>query len=338
MSGQRIKIIDTTVRDGSHSVAHRFSPEQVAKVAAALDHAGVWAVAVGHGDGLGGASRQYGFPAHPDAELIAAAAGVMENARIATALLPGIGTKEDLRAAHEAGATVVRVSTVCTEADIGVQHIGLARELGMAAHSHLNMAHIATPERIAENARIVVDAGGEAMYLVDSAGALMRDDVRAAVKALREALPAEVEIGIHEHNNLSLAVSNSVAAIEEGATIIDVTLAGMGAGAGNCQAEPLIAVLDRLGYETGVDLLGVQDIADDFVRPELMPGPIVIDRLTGTLGYAGVPASFLLHAIRAGERFEVDPRELILELGRRKAVVGQEDMIIDVAAALARDA
>jgi len=336
VSGRRaVKIIDTTVRDGSHSVAHRFTPAQVATVAGALDRAGVWAVAVGHGDGLGAGSRQYGFAAHPDHELIAAAAAAMESSRIATALLPGIGTKEDLRAAHDAGASVVRVSTVCTEADIGVQHLGLARELGMLAHSHLNMAHIASPERIAENALIVAAAGGEAVYLVDSAGALMRDDVRAAVAALREALPAEVEIGIHEHNNLSLAVANSVAAIEEGATIVDVTLAGMGAGAGNCQAEPLVAVLDRLGYETGVDLLALQDVADGFVRPELMPGPIVIDRLTGTLGYAGVPASFLLHAIRAGERFDVDPREIVIELGRRKAVVGQEDMIIDVAAALA---
>ncbi len=330
-----VKIVDTTVRDGSHSVAHRFTPEQVATVGRALDRAGVWAVAVGHGDGLGAASRQYGFPAYPDPELIAAVAAVVERSRIATALLPGIGTKEDLRAAHDAVASVVRVSTVCTEADIGVQHIGLARELGMAAHSHLNMAHIAQPSTIAENARIVADAGGEAVYLVDSAGAMMRDDVRAAVAALRGALPDDVEIGIHEHNNLSLAVANSVAAVEEGASLVDVTLAGMGAGAGNCQAEPLVAVLGRLGYETGVDLLELQDIADSYVRAELMPGPIVIDRLTGTLGYAGVPASFLLHAVRAGERFGVDPRDVILELGRRKAVVGQEDMILDVAAKLA---
>lgn len=330
-----VKLVDTTVRDGSHSVAHQFSPGQVAKVAGALDAAGVWAVAVGHGDGLGAGSRQYGFPAYPDHELIAAAAAAMESSRIATALLPGIGTKEDLRAAHDAGASVVRVSTVCTEADIGVQHLGLARELGMFAHTHLNMAHIGTLEVFAESGRIVADAGSEAVYLVDSAGAFMRDDVRAAVAALRDALPSEVEVGIHEHNNLSLAVANSVAAIEEGATIVDVTLAGMGAGAGNCQAEPLVAVLDRLGYDTGVDLFSLQDIADDYVRTELMPGPIVIDRLTGTLGYAGVPASFLLHAIRAGERFGVDPRQIVVELGRRNAVVGQEDMILDVAAKLA---
>lgn len=337
MSGQRIKIVDTTVRDGSHSVAHKFTPEQVAKVATGLEGAGVWAVAVGHGDGLGSNSRMYGFSAHPDAELIAAVAAVVERAKIATALLPGIGTKEDLRAAHDAGASVVRVSTVCTEADIGVQHLGLARELGMNAHTHLNMAHIGGPKRIAESGKIVADAGSEAVYLVDSCGAMLRDDIRAAVSALLEVLPAGVEVGIHEHNNLSLAVANSVAAVEEGATVIDVTLAGMGAGAGNCQAEPLIAVLDRLGYETGADFLRLQDLADGYVRTELMPGPIDIDRLTGTMGYAGVPASFLLHAIRAGERFDVDPREVIIELGRRNAVVGQEDLILDVAAGLAAE-
>jgi 4-hydroxy 2-oxovalerate aldolase len=251
------------------------------------------------------------------------------------ALLPGIGTKRDLEAAREAGASVVRVSTVCTEADIGVQHLALADELGMEPHSHLNMASVADPQRFAEGGRIVAQAGSRAVYIVDSAGALLPDDVRARVSALREVLPAGVTIGIHAHNNLSLAVANSLAAIEEGATIVDVTLAGMGAGAGNCQAEPLVAILDRVGIPTGVDLWRVQDLADDYVRPELMPGPIEIDRLTGTLGYAGVPASFLLHTVRAADRFSVDPRQIIIELGRRRAVVGQEDMIIDVAAALA---
>lgn len=335
MSPRTVRIVDTTVRDGSHSVAHRFTPEQVRRVSGLLDAAGVWAIAVGHGDGLGGQSRQYGFPAYPDEELLRAASKTVRRARIAVALLPGIGTKRHLEAAHDAGATVVRVSTVCTEADIGVQHLGLARELGMAAHSHLNMAHIASPERIVESGRIVVDAGSEAVYMVDSAGWLLPDDMRRRVAALREALPDEVAIGVHEHNNLSLAVANSVAAIEEGATIVDVTLAGIGAGAGNCQAEPLIAVLNRLGIETGVDLFALQDAADNYVRPELMPGPIEINGLTATLGYAGVPASFLLHTIRAGKRFGVDPRRIILALGERQAVVGQEDMIIDVAAALA---
>jgi 4-hydroxy 2-oxovalerate aldolase len=206
----------------------------------------------------------------------------------------------------------------------------------MDAHSHLNMASIAGVEQTLEAARIVVDAGSMAVYLVDSAGAFLPDDVRARVTALREMLDPEIAIGIHEHNNLSLAVANSVVAIEAGATIVDVTLAGMGAGAGNCQGEALIAVLGRLGLETGVDLFKLQDAADDYVRAELMPGPIVVDRLTATLGYAGVPASFLLHTIRAGERFGVDPRQIILALGERQVVVGQEDMILDVAGDLAR--
>jgi 4-hydroxy 2-oxovalerate aldolase len=329
-----VRVIDTTMRDGSHSVAHQYTPEQVATVARMLDEAGVWAVAVGHGDGLGAGSRQYGFAAHSDAELLAAASEVVEGAEIAVALLPGIGTKEDLRAAHDAGATVVRVSTVITEADIGIQHLGLARELGMAAHSHLNMASIASVEQTVEAARIVADAGSMAAYLVDTAGAFLTDQVRARVSALREEFGDELAIGIHEHNNLSLAVANSAAAIQEGATIVDVALAGMGAGAGNCQGEALVAVLNRLGIETGVDLFKLQDVADEYVRTELMPGPIVVDRLTATMGYAGVPASFLLHAIRAGERYGVDPRRIILELGERNAVTGQEDMILEVASAL----
>jgi 4-hydroxy 2-oxovalerate aldolase len=329
-----VRVIDTTMRDGSHSVAHQYTPEQVATAAKMLDEAGVWAVAVGHGDGLGAGSRQYGFGAHSDAELLSAASAVVERAEIAVALLPGIGTKEHLRAAHDSGATVVRVSTVITEADIGIQHLGLARELGMVAHSHLNMASIASVEQTVEAARIVLDAGSMAAYLVDTCGAFLTDDVRARVSALREQFGDQIAIGIHEHNNLSLAVANSVAAIQEGATIVDVTLAGMGAGAGNCQGEALIAVLDRLGIETGVDLFKLQDAADGYVRRELMPGPIVVDRLTATMGYANVPASFLLHAIRAGERYDVDPRQIILELGERHAVTGQEDLILEVASAL----
>jgi 4-hydroxy-2-oxovalerate aldolase len=329
-----IRILDTTLRDGSHSIAHQYTPQQVTDVAGMLDRAGVWAIAVGHGDGLGAGSRQYGYAAHSDAELLAAAAAVVERAEIAVALLPGIGTKDDLRAAREAGATLVRVSTVITESDIGIQHLGLARELGMTAHSHLNMAAIASVEQTVESARVVVGAGSTGVYLVDSAGAYLPDDVRARVSALREALPEEVAIGIHEHNNLSLAVGNSVVAVQEGATIIDTALAGMGAGAGNCQTEAVVAVLHRLGYETGVDLFALQDAADDYIRPKVMPGPIVVDRLTATMGYANVPASFLLHVIRAGERFDVDPRRIILELGERQAVTGQEDLILEVAAAL----
>ncbi len=330
-----VRIVDTTLRDGSHAIAHQYRVDQATRIAQALDRAGVWAVAVGHGDGLGASSIQYGRPLHSDAELLSAASDVVKRALVAVAILPGIGTKQDLEAAHDAGASVVRVSTVCTEADIGVQHLRLARELGMVAHSHLNTAHLLDPAGLVEQARIVVDAGSECIWIVDSAGAFLTDEVRRRVAALREALPPEVAVGIHEHNNLSLAVANSVAAIEEGATLVDTSLAGLGAGAGNTQTEALVAVLKRMGIETGIDLWALQDVADEVVRGEVMRRPIVLDRLSMTMGFASVPASYLLHAIRAGERFGLDPREIIVELGKRRVVVGQEDAIIGIAAELA---
>ena len=330
-----VRIVDTTLRDGSHAIAHQYRVEQVETIARALDRAGVWAIAVGHGDGLGASSIQYGRPRHPDAELLAAAAGVVERARIAIAILPGIGTKQDLEAARDAGASLARVSTVCTEADIGIQHLRLARELGMLPHSHLNTAHLLDPDGLVEQAKVVADAGSEAIFIVDSAGAFLTDDVRRRVAALRAALPDEVAIGMHEHNNLSLAVANSAAAVAEGATLVDTSLAGLGAGAGNCQTEVLVAVLERMGISTGIDLWTLQDVADRIVRAEVMQRPIEIDRLTATMGYASVPASYLLHAIRAGERFGLDPRDLIVELGRRRVVVGQEDAIIGIAAEMA---
>jgi 4-hydroxy-2-oxovalerate aldolase len=330
-----VRIVDTTLRDGSHAIAHQYAVDQVKRIAQALDRAGVWAVAVGHGDGLGASSIQYGRPLHPDAELLSAASAAVERALIAVAILPGIGTKQDLQEARDAGASVVRVSTVCTEADIGVQHLRLARELGMVAQSHLNTAHLLDPAGLVEQARIVVEAGSECVWIVDSAGAFLTDDIRRRVSALRDALPAAVAVGIHEHNNLSLAVANSVAAIEEGATFVDTSLAGLGAGAGNTQTEALVAVLERMGIETGVDQWTLQDTADDVIRGEVMRRPILLDRLSLTMGFASVPASYLLHAIRAGERFGLDPREIIIELGKRRVVVGQEDAIIGIAAELA---
>lgn len=332
-----VRIVDTTLRDGSHAIAHQYTVEQVATVARALDRAGVWAIAVGHGDGLGASSRQYGRPRHSDEELLAAASAAVERAQIAVALLPGVGTRRDLEAARDAGATVVRVSTVCTEADIGVQHLGLARALGMIAHSHLNTAHLLGPRKFAEQARLVADAGGQGVFIVDSAGTFTPDEVRRTVTAMRAALPDDVEIGIHEHNNLSLAVANSLAAIQEGATLADTSLAGLGAGAGNCQTEALVAVLERSGIRTCVDLWTLQDVADDYVRREVMRRPIQVDRLTATMGLAAVPASFLLHAVRASERFGVDAREIVVALGKQMVVVGQEDLIIDLAARLAHE-
>jgi 4-hydroxy-2-oxovalerate aldolase len=334
-SATQIRIVDTTLRDGSHAIAHQYRIDQVRRVAGRLDRAGIWAIAVGHGDGLGASSIQYGRPLHEDSELLAAAAVVTMNARIAVAVLPGIGTKRDLEAARDAGASVVRVSTVCTEADIGLQHLRLARELGMAAHSHLNTAHLLDAQSFVGQARVVADAGSEGIFIVDSAGALLTDDVRRRVSALRAALPADIEIGIHEHNNLSLAVANSIAAIQEGATLVDTSLAGLGAGAGNCQTEALVAVLERMGFATGMDLWALQDVADEIVRGEIMQRPIVLDRLSMTMGFASVPASYLLHAIRAADRFGLDARDIIAELGKRRVVVGQEDAIIGVAAEMA---
>jgi len=335
MTEPAVRFVDTTLRDGSHAIAHQYRVGQVRTIAEGLDRAGVWAIAVGHGDGLGASSIQYGRPLHADAELLGAAADVVERARIAIAILPGIGTKRDLEEAREAGASLARVSTVCTEADIGLQHLGLARDLGMVAHSHLNTAHLLDAAGLAEAARTVADAGSQGVFIVDSAGAFLPDDVRSRIAAMRAALPDDVAVGIHEHNNLSLAVANSAAAIAEGATLVDTSLAGLGAGAGNCQTEALVAVLERMGVETGIDLWALQDIADEVVRAEVMQRPIVIDRLTATMGYAAVPASYLLHAIRAGDRFGLDPRDIIVELGKRRVVVGQEDAIIGIAAELA---
>lgn len=336
MSGRpALRIVDTTLRDGSHAIAHQFTVDQVSRIAAALDSAGVWAIAVGHGDGLGASSIQYGRPLHADESLLTAAAQVTKQAEIAIAILPGIGTKRDLERARDAGATVARVSTVCTEADIGAQHLGLARELGMTAHTHLNTAHLLEPAALVEQCKIVADAGSTGIFIVDSAGALLTDDVRRRVAAMREALPDHVAVGMHEHNNLSLAVANSVAAIEEGATLIDASLAGLGAGGGNCQTEVLVAVLERMGVKTGIDLWSLQDVADDVVRTEVMRRRIEVDRLTATMGFASVPASYLLHAIRASERFHLDPRDIIVELGSRKVVVGQEDVIVGLAAEMA---
>ena len=336
MLGQhRLKIVDTTLRDGSHAIAHQFRVDHVRTIAGGLDRAGVWAIAVGHGDGLGASGIQYGRPRHSDEELLSAAAEVAQHAEIAIAILPGIGTKDDLERARQAGATVARVSTVVTEADIGVQHLGLARELGMTAHSHFNTAHLLEPAGLVEQCKIAAGAGSQGIFIVDSAGALLTDDVRRRVVAMREALPDDVEVGMHEHNNLALGVANTVAAIEEGATLVDVSLAGLGAGGGNCQTEALVAVLERMGVKTGIDMWALQDLADDVVRAEVMQRRIEVDRLTLTMGFASVPASYLLHAIRAGERFGLDPRDIIVELGRRRVVVGQEDMIIGLAAEMA---
>jgi 4-hydroxy 2-oxovalerate aldolase len=327
---RRYRLTDSTLRDGSHAVAHQFTTSQAAEIARSLDAAGVPVIEVSHGDGLGGSSFNYGFSATDERELIKAAVEAVERALVAVLLLPGIGLADDLKEVAALGASVARVATHCTEADIAIQHIRMARDLGLEAVGFLMMAHMIEPARLLEQARIMEDAGAQTVYVVDSAGAMTVPDARARVAELRAGLRSETQIGIHAHNNLSLAVANSLGALEEGADQVDGCSRGLGAGAGNCPTEVLVAVTERLGYESGVETMAVMDVAEDVVRP-IMPREQIIDRTALTLGYAGVYSSFLLHAERAAARFGVDVREILLELGRRRIVGGQEDMIVDVA-------
>lgn len=331
----KVRICDCSLRDGSNAVGHQLTPDQVHEIAHRLDDAGAYVIEVGHGDGLAASSIHYGLSAHPDRALISAAASAVQNSGVAVSIQPGIATQDDMRAAYDVGATVFKIATHCTEADIGIQHLGLARALGGHASGGLMMTHMAEPATLVESGKIMADAGAEAIYIADSAGALTMDAMRARIRAVREALDPKVEIAVHAHNNLSLAVANTVVAIEEGATIADACLAGFGAGAGNCQLEALVAVLDRMSIETGIDLWKAQDAAEDCVRP-LMAQPSRVDRTTISLGYAGVYSSFLAHTQEAASRFNVEARDILVELGRRKVVAGQEDAIIEVAATMAR--
>lgn len=328
-----VTICDSTLRDGSHAMRHAFTVDQVRSVAGALDAAGVPFVEVSHGDGLGGSSLNYGLSLTDEMELIAAAAEVMENATLAALLIPGIGTRDDLARVQELGVGLVRIATHCTEADIAEQHLATARELGLTAVGFLMMAHMAEPAALAQQARVMADAGAVLVYVTDSAGALLPAGVSERVDAIRGVVPDDVEVGFHGHQNLSLGVANSLAAIDAGATWIDCCTCGLGAGAGNTPTEVFVAVCDRAGIETGVDTFALMDVAEEVVRP-LLPRQQVVDRSALLLGYAGVYSSFLLHAERASERFGVSTKEILMEVGRRKAVGGQEDWIIDIAAEL----
>ena len=327
----KVRVTDTTLRDGSHPMRHRYTAEQVEAIVRALDAGGVPVIEVSHGDGLGGSSLQYGMSATSELELIERARRTASRARIAVLLLPGVGTRRDLAAAVEHGAQVVRIATHCTEADISEQHFAMGAELGLETIGFLMMSHMLEPERLAEQAALMASYGASCVYIVDSAGALVPEGVRARVEAVAARVPA---VGFHAHNNLGLAIGNTVAAIEAGASQVDGCLRGLGAGAGNAATELLAAVLDRMDVACGLDVFALSDAAEHVVKP-LMPFQPFPDRESLAIGFAGVYSTFLLHAKRHGERLGLDPREILVELGRRGAVAGQEDWIVDVALELA---
>ncbi|GAA2131274.1 4-hydroxy-2-oxovalerate aldolase [Actinomadura napierensis] len=335
-TAEKIRITDSTLRDGSHAMAHRFTEEQVRGVVHALDGAGVEVIEVTHGDGLGGSSFNYGFSLEDDVKLVAAAVDEATQAKIAVLLLPGLGTVNDLKMAHDAGARVARVATHCTEADVSLQHFAAARELGMETVGFLMLSHRVGPQELAKQARIMVDGGAQCVYVVDSAGALVLGDAQERVSALVKEIGHEAQVGFHGHQNLSLGVANSVLAQQNGALQIDGALCALGAGAGNSPTEVLVATFERLGIPTGVDVQGAMAAADDVVKPFLHRLPFA-DRGAITQGYAGVYSSFLLHAERAAERYGVPTHEILQKVGEAGYVGGQEDMIIDVALQLAAE-
>ncbi|EHN64419.1 4-hydroxy-2-oxovalerate aldolase TesG [Comamonas testosteroni] len=336
LKGKKITVHDMTLRDGMHPKRHQMTLAQMKSVATGLDAAGVPLIEVTHGDGLGGSSVNYGFPAHTDEEYLSTVIPLMKQAKVSALLLPGIGTVDHLKMAHELGVSTIRVATHCTEADVSEQHIAMARKMGMDTVGFLMMAHMNSAEGLVKQAKLMESYGANCIYITDSAGYMLPDDVKERLAAVRQALSPETELGFHGHHNLAMGIANSLAAIEVGANRIDAAAAGLGAGAGNTPMEVLVAVCARMGIETGVDVFKIQDVAEDLVVP-LMDFPIRIDRDALTLGYAGVYGSFLLFAKRAEAKYGIPARELLLELGRRGMVGGQEDMIEDTALTMVRE-
>ena len=329
---RRIRVTDTTLRDGSHAVGHRFLAAEVRKVSRTLDQAGVPVIEVAHGDGLGAGSIQCGFLKTPEAELVMESARACRQATIACMLLPGIGSIDDLRRAFQNGARIARIAALCTEADLCLEYVEAAKAMGMEAVGFLMMCHLRPPEFLRGQARLLEAGGADCVYLADSAGAMLPADVRARVEALKEAL--KIEVGFHGHNNFGVAVGNSIAAVEAGADQLDGSLRGLGAGAGNAPTELLAVALDRMGLGSGLAVFRLMDAAE-FVAVPLMPFQPLPDRDSITLGYAGIYSTFLLPAKHAAERYDLDPRDLLVELGRRQALVGQEDWVLEIAAEMA---
>jgi len=336
LKGRKIILHDNTLRDGMHPKRHQITIDQMIAVAKGLDDAGMPLLEITHGDGLGGASVNYGFPRHSDIDYLNAVIPLLRRTKVSALLVPGIGTVNDLKAAHACGLHTVRIATHCTEADVAEQHIGAARKMGLDTVGFLMMAHMASPEKLAEQARLMESYGAECVYVTDSAGYLLPEGVTERVAAVRAALKPETQIGFHGHHNLAMGVANSLAAIEAGAVRIDGSTNGLGAGAGNTPLEVFVAVCNRMGIETGVDLYKIMDVAEDIVLP-MMDHMVRVDRDALTLGYAGVYSTFLLFAKRAAAKYKVPARDILVELGRRGMVAGQEDMIEDTALTLARE-